>query len=65
MLTPREFFPLGAQHLETSHNLLSSFSRVDDIIDVPTLGCGIGVGVLLGVLRDQLTTSGGRVGGLL
>src|SRR5690606_37382050 len=59
VLALRQLLPLGAEEVEAGDQLHAGVGRVDDVVDVAPLGRVVGVGVLLGVLLDQLGPPGG------
>ena len=64
MLALGQLLALSDEHLEAAGQHPAGLGRVDDVIDIATLGRLVGVGVPFGVLLDQLGTSCLRVGGL-
>ena len=59
VLAAGQLLALGAQHGQAGDELLAGLRRGDHVVDVAALGGGIGIGVLLGVLGDQLGPAGG------
>ena len=57
MLSGRSFDCLAQAQLQASQQLAACLARLDDVVDVAPLGRGIRVGVLLGVLGDELETA--------
>src|SRR5205807_3769197 len=61
----RQFFTLGAQHLEALDEHAAGVGGVDDVVDVAPFGSAVGVDVALDVLLDELGLAGFGVVGLL